>query len=464
MANQKLFKYKDLEDYKKLDKSNYKILKKKDEVLDFLFQYNKTIFLNIESYKGNLFCISICDVVGKITTIPIVDANKKLFFSKEETIEILEEFKIFIKSNVIVLFDLFESREIFRKYNFSLNTFLDIKLINYILSLPEKPLSLNDMKEKYLYISYDFVSEFNEKSLKQPMTKIYEKSAVKCDYVCQIFHKIKNNPNEKEMDLICGLTYVKKILLEKHIEGIEVDGEKIYPNFNMEENFSGRITTSKPNVQNMKNVFVVDEGKKFLKADLREAEFRMFMLMLGSEKTKKLLEKDIFVLTSKKLLNEDNRAKGKLLHYGVLYGITEYGLSKKLDISLEKAKEVLDNYNKLFSPFIKYRQRVIDSALEGNSVYNYFGREYNFDKKTNGNTIFNTIIKSSVADMVHLSLKEIHKQIKEKELDAKFFMDIHDELVFEVVEEDVEDLKDIISEVYSEYELAKVSFEVVDEY
>jgi len=466
MENQEPFKYKNLQDYKKLDKSNYKILKKYKDIINLLNQTNQLFYINIEIYDKLIFCISICNKDGYVFTIPIIGADKKLYFSKENTKEIYKYLKCFLQNNVIVLYDLFQYKKMFLKNNMNINIFVDLKLMEYFVFLPDIPKGLNELKNKYLYKSYDYVESFSKKFFKYPVTKIYEKSAIKSDYIFKIYHKIKKDIKKDQMELIARYTYIKRILLNLYINGVIIKNKIFHPNFHLEENFSGRITTSNPNIQNMKNVFKSRKGYCFVKADLKEAEFRTFINLIGSKSMKEFINsgKDIFKLTSKKILGTEDRNKGKILHYGILYGMTHYGLAQKFKISKTEAKKVLKKYNEIFRGFLEYRKKIIDKAKK-NPIKNLFGRRYKFDiENYNEKTIFNTLIKSSVADLLHFCLVDICKIIKEKNIDAYFFMDIHDELVFEVAKGQVNVIKKIIEKVFEKYDLMKIDFEVVNEY
>ncbi len=252
---------------------------------------------------------------------------------------------------------------------------------------------------------------------------------------------------------------------------IKKDG-KIHTIFSQTTAATGRLSSYDPGIQNIsiksnegkevRKAFIASEGCKIISSDYSQIELRILAHMAKEEKMIKAYnsDEDIHTKTAMEMFNlrkeevdSMHRRKAKAINFGVIYGISEFGLVKQTQLSFTEAKAYIDMY------FIKYpkirefmdynyqfllsngyvntilnRRRYIDE-INSNS---YFVRE--FAKRAS----FNSPIQGSGADIIKLSMIKIDKMIKDKKLKSKMILQVHDELVFEVLDEEVDIMCEVI--------------------
>jgi DNA polymerase-1 len=239
---------------------------------------------------------------------------------------------------------------------------------------------------------------------------------------------------------------------------------RIYTSFGQTGTATGRLSSRDPNLQNIpvrsaigrsvRDAFVAKEGYKFLSIDYSQIELR---LLAHFSQDTALLEAfnngvDIHLATSTILFGEaqakEKRSFAKSVNFGLLYGMGPTKLSEELDISTTEAKEIISNYFasfptvKNFLESIQERVKIdgyVETILKRRRIFDYESAN-GMQKSAFMRESVNTVFQGSAADLIKLSMNAIDSMIKEENLDAFMLLQIHDELIFEVKEDKVEEL------------------------
>ncbi|WP_373070073.1 DNA polymerase I [Sulfurimonas sp.] len=257
-------------------------------------------------------------------------------------------------------------------------------------------------------------------------------------------------------------TYIEPLLKLSR----ENEDSRIHTSFVQTGTATGRLSSKNPNLQNIptrtklgaevRRAFVASKGKKLVGIDYSQIELR---LLAHYSEDKILLDafrndKDIHRQTAVALFGEEEadskRSIAKTVNFGLLYGMGQKKLSQTLDISTKEAKEIIDRYFESFPSVKSYFRGIVDSAKERGYVETILGRRRYFDFE-NAKPMFkaayeresvNTLFQGTASDLIKLSMNKIHHEIKEHSLNAKMLLQIHDELIFEVDENEAEVLAD----------------------
>ncbi len=239
---------------------------------------------------------------------------------------------------------------------------------------------------------------------------------------------------------------------------------RIHTSFVQTGTATGRLSSKNPNLQNIptrtklgaevRKAFVSGEGKKLIGIDYSQIELR---LLAHFSQDTILLDafregKDIHRQTAVALFGEEEadakRSVAKTVNFGLLYGMGQKKLSQTLDISTKEAKDIIEKYFLSFPSVKSYFRGIVDGAKEVGYVQTLLGRRRYFDF-ANAKPMFraayeresvNTLFQGSASDLIKLSMNKIHDIIIQENLDAKMLLQIHDELIFEVDEDKVEEL------------------------
>lgn len=267
-----------------------------------------------------------------------------------------------------------------------------------------------------------------------------------------------------------------KKLLSTYIEAfpqlINPKTGKIHTSFNQTATATGRLSSSNPNLQNIpirdergkeiRKVFIPDEGCTFLSADYSQIELR---IMAHLSKDKNMIEafnkgQDIHAATASKIfkipleeVTPDMRRKAKTANFGIIYGITPYGLSQRLGISRSDAKKLIEEYFTTFSGVKRYMDESIAKAREQGYVETIFGRKRFLPDINSQNAIvrgyaernaINTPIQGSAADIIKVAMNKIYKRLSDGEYKSKMILQVHDELDFNVHMNELDEVKNIV--------------------
>ncbi len=267
-----------------------------------------------------------------------------------------------------------------------------------------------------------------------------------------------------------------KKLLTTYVEALpELINKKtgrIHTSYNQAITATGRLSSNNPNLQNipvrdergreMRKAFIPDTGKVYLSADYSQIELRLMAHLSGDRGMINdfLSGEDIHAITASKIfgvasdsVTREMRTRAKTANFGIIYGISAFGLSQRLNISRPDAKELIDGYFNNYPGVKSYMDESIQKGRDNGYVTTMFGRKRYLRDINSRNSLLrsnaernaiNAPIQGTAADIIKIAMINIHKRLKEGNLDAMMILQVHDELIFEVAEKDIEPLKDIV--------------------
>ena len=271
-------------------------------------------------------------------------------------------------------------------------------------------------------------------------------------------------------------------------EQIDKKTKRVHTSYATATTLTGRLSSNDPNLQNIP--IRTEKGKQIRHAFIPENKFKLVSLdysqielRLAAEisKDKNLInafinQEDIHSTTAKEIFNIDkdkltseHRRKAKAINFGILYGISPYGLAKQLSITNIEAKLYIKNYFNRFPKIKDYMDFQVNFAKTNNYVETIFGRKCNIKGINDKNFAIrgfaerqsiNAPIQGTAADIIKLSMNEIHKVIVNKELNARMLLQVHDELIFEVKDNEVQASIDIIKNIMEKNHLKYKDFVV----
>ena len=253
---------------------------------------------------------------------------------------------------------------------------------------------------------------------------------------------------------------------------INPDTGKIHTTYNQTVTATGRLSSSNPNLQNLpirsergqliRQAVIPDDGCMFLSADYSQIELR---LMAHFSQDPHLVEafrsgQDIHAATASKIFSvpidmvtKDQRRQAKTANFGIIYGISAFGLAQQLDCSRSEAKALIDGYFTAFPGVIDYIDRQKELARQQGYAITLFGRKrYLPDILSHNATVrsfaernaVNSPIQGTAADIIKMAMVTIHRRLKEEGLTAKMIMQVHDELNFNVPLYEVDKVRNIV--------------------
>jgi len=261
-------------------------------------------------------------------------------------------------------------------------------------------------------------------------------------------------------------------------EHINKNTERVHTSFLLAATNTGRLASSDPNLQNIpiktedgreiRKAFVAEKNNILISADYNQIEMRILADIAGVKELKKAFKnnEDIHSLTASQVFNvsiksvdDDLRRKAKAINFGIIYGITQYGLAKQISVSNQEALDFINAYFKRFPEIKDYMNDTIKFCRKNGYVNNIFGRrihlrginDKNFSVRSfQERAAINAPIQGSAADIIRLAMIKINSVIKEdKKFKTKLLLQIHDELIFESLEENKNYVKKTIKEVMS---------------
>ena len=247
---------------------------------------------------------------------------------------------------------------------------------------------------------------------------------------------------------------------------------KIHTTYNQTVTATGRLSSSNPNLQNLpvrsergrfiREAVIPDEGCLFLSADYSQIELR---LMAHFSQDEHMLEafrtgQDIHAATAARIfklpieqITKDQRRQAKTANFGIIYGISAFGLAQQLDCSRADAKQLIDDYFAAFPRVISYIEAQKELARQRGYAETLFGRKRYLPDITSHNATVrsfaernavNAPIQGTAADIIKMAMVSIHRRLKEEGLKAQMIMQVHDELNFNVPEAEVDRVRDIV--------------------
>lgn len=257
------------------------------------------------------------------------------------------------------------------------------------------------------------------------------------------------------------------------IDYIKEDG-KIHTIFTQTLTRTGRLSSVGPNLQNIpvreeygrliRKAFIPSDGGVIISSDYSQIELRVFAHMSGALNLIEAFNKDMDIHTKTAMdiyhigeheVTKNERRNAKAVNFGILYGISSFGLSEDLGINVKDAKKFIDNYLETYPGIKDYMNNLISKAHEDGYVKTMFGRKRVIDElssanymvKTSGERMaLNTPIQGTSADILKIAMIEIHKELKKKNLKTKMIIQVHDELLFDTPRDEYDEVVSIIKE------------------
>lgn len=288
-----------------------------------------------------------------------------------------------------------------------------------------------------------------------------------------------------------ALTKLYTTYIEGLINAIMPDG-KIHTIYTQTLTRTGRLSSIEPNLQNIpvrselgkliRKAFVPSENSVILSGDYSQIELRVLAHMAQNETLIQAFKenRDIHTATAsevfkvkEELVTKEMRRMAKAVNFGIVYGISSFGLSENLNIPVKESKEFIDNYFKAYPGIKIYMDEVILKAHQDGFVKTLFGRKRNIPELNNKNYLIrssgerialNTPIQGTAADILKMAMVKIQEELKKRNLKSKLILQVHDELVFDTLKSEKDEIIKIMKEIMEHsYEL-KAPLKVEIEY
>lgn len=454
-------------------------------ILEYLIDSNKGNYdiLKVSNEFLNLEILDLKEMLGK-------GKNKKTFFELEEDII----FK-FISQNVFAisaLYDIFIEKV---KENNLISLYENVEkpLVKVLADMEKtgvlvdrnKIIELNEEYSKLAYLYeqkvYELAGEvFNLNSPKQLGVILFEKIGLpvvkktKTGYSTDVEVLEKLSKKHEIADYILKYRSLNK-LISTYLDGILeyiMDDGRVRTSFKQMITATGRLSSVDPNLQNIpirseegkniRKVFVADKNKVFIDADYSQIELRVLAhlskdsVMIDSFKN----DLDIHYKTASEVfgvpineVTDNQRRSAKAVNFGIVYGISDYGLSKDLNITRNEARKYIDGYLNTYPSIKSYMEEIVNKAKKDGFVTTILDRKRyipeinskNFNIRSFGERIaLNTPIQGSAADIIKLAMIKVYERLKIEKVNAKLILQIHDELIVECEESEKETVKKIL--------------------
>ena len=270
-----------------------------------------------------------------------------------------------------------------------------------------------------------------------------------------------------------GLTKLKSTYADGLAAFIEEDG-RIHTNFNQTITATGRISSTEPNLQNIpmrmelgrqiRKVFVPRQGYEFMDADYSQIELRVLAHMSGDEQLIDAYrqEEDIHRITASKVFHTPfeevtdlQRRNAKAVNFGIVYGISSFGLSQDLSISKKEAAQYIEQYFATYPKVKEFIDKLVADAKEKGYTETMFGRRRpipelsssNFMQRSFGERVaMNAPIQGTAADIIKIAMIKVWKALKDEGLKSRLILQVHDELLIETAQDEEARVRKILTE------------------
>jgi DNA polymerase I len=255
---------------------------------------------------------------------------------------------------------------------------------------------------------------------------------------------------------------------------ISEDDGRLHTTFNQAVASTGRLSTTNPNLQaipirtelgrEIRSAFVAESGSRLLSADYSQVELRILAHVSGEPKLRDAFAagEDIHAATAAEVLGKDQatltkdeRNVAKMVNFGIIYGISAFGLSENLDIPREEAAEYIETYLARFPLVQDFIQRTIEQAEEDGYVTTLFGRRRpvpelkasNRQTRSLGERLaVNSVMQGTAADVIKAAMVSIHRRLRDEGRSARLVLQVHDELLLEVPDPEVPAVRELVRE------------------
>ncbi|MEB5684797.1 DNA polymerase I [Mammaliicoccus lentus] len=345
---------------------------------------------------------------------------------------------------------------------------------------------LNSRLEKLIEQIHNYAgSEFNINSPKQLGVVLFEdlklpiikKTKTGYSTAVDVLEQLRNeHPIIEDILVYRQLSKLQSTYIEGLQKMITPEG-KIHTRFNQTLAQTGRLSSVEPNLQNIP--IRLEEGRKIRKAfrpskkdhvifaaDYSQIELRVLAHITRDEHMKEAFtsNEDIHTKTAMRVFNIDSkdeitgnmRRQAKAVNFGIVYGISDYGLSQSLGITRKEAKKFIDDYLDSFPKVKEYMDTIVQDAKQKGYVETLLHRRRYTPDITNRNfnlrsfaerTAMNTPIQGSAADIIKLAMVQFAHKIKDTNFNAKLLLQVHDELIFEVPNDEIDEFRPFVEEI-----------------
>ena len=271
------------------------------------------------------------------------------------------------------------------------------------------------------------------------------------------------------------LSKLKNTYSDSLPEHLNPNTKRVHTSFLLAATTTGRLASSDPNLQNIpiktedgrdiRKAFIAEKDNVLISADYNQIEMRILADLADVKELKKAFKnnEDIHSLTASQIFNvdikkvdKDQRRKAKAINFGIIYGISQYGLAKQINVSNHEAEEFLNAYFAKFPEIKIYMDNTIKFCRKSGYVNNIFGRRSHFNSINDKNfnvrnfqerAAINAPIQGSASEIMRLAMIRIDKKLKdEKSIKSKMLLQIHDELIFEVKKSEIKKMMKIIKD------------------
>lgn len=281
-----------------------------------------------------------------------------------------------------------------------------------------------------------------------------------------------------------GLAKLKSTYVDALPTQVEPTTGRVHTDYMQTVAATGRLSSNNPNLQNIpirtergrqvRKAFVPrDENYVLLAADYSQIELRIIAALSQEDNMINAFKKgeDIHASTASKVfgvpleeVTREQRSNAKTVNFGIIYGVSAFGLSNQTDLSRSEAKDLIDTYYATYPKLRNYISDQIEIARENGYVQTVLGRRRYLKDINSRNAVVrgaaernavNAPIQGSAADIIKVAMINIHKKLQEGQFKSKMLLQVHDELVFDVYQSELEDIKKMVkSEMESAYDLA----------
>ena len=349
------------------------------------------------------------------------------------------------------------------------------ELAKFGISLKER---LNQLTNEIYEIAGE---EFNINSTKQLGVILFEKLGLKAKKKTKSGYStseevlnslIDDNPIIEKILEYRGLMKLNSTYVDGLIPYINKKTGRIHSYFHQTITATGRISSTNPNLQNIpardefgkniKKAFKPEKGYVYIDADYSQVELRVLAHISGDENMIRAFnnDEDIHREVASKVFDvpfeevtKEQRSRAKAVNFGIVYGITSFGLAKQIGASRKQAQEYIDNYLEKYSGIKAFMEESVEMAKQNGYVETLFGRRRNVPELKSSNFMMrefgkrvamNTPIQGTAADIMKIAMNNVYKELIAKNIDAKLILQVHDELLIEASEKDAEETKNIL--------------------
>jgi DNA polymerase-1 len=270
-----------------------------------------------------------------------------------------------------------------------------------------------------------------------------------------------------------GLAKLKSTYVDALPQLVNARTGRVHTSYNQSVAATGRLSSSNPNLQNIpirtekgreiRRAFIPEDGFKLMSADYSQIELRIIASIAEDEAMLAAFERgedihartaaEVFGLDDISKVTPDQRRKAKEVNFGIPYGVSAFGLAQRLGISNGEGRQMIDAYFERFPGIKEYISKTVAFAKDNEYVKTLTGRRRYIPEINSGNqnsrgfaerTAINMPIQGTAADLIKIAMISIHRLIKDGNYRSRMLMQVHDELVFEIHESELDTLPELI--------------------